>query len=228
MKRLIGIALGMVFAAGTALGNGLGLCEIFEEPMGQIASNCDMSMKRYSTTHTVEWSTLGLRPDRHGLMAEAGFGIDLEFDLDADIRGSSVVAVIRPTREALDASGKPRAVDSSSEWLQVLVIVDDSGTALALRHYAERAAGIELIGSAAGPELQSEQPRQRLWLSVEREAGVVRLLVDTAEAAAASPLQIELDGFGELLPWVQLRGASAPNAGAVSNSRYSNPWGWSR
>jgi hypothetical protein len=228
MNRLIGITLGLALTVSTAIASDLGLCELFEEPMGRIAGDCQEKQLRGGSSHVAEWTTLGLRPDRHGLMAEAGFGIDFDFDLQPGAIGALPIARISPTRPSLGPNGKPRAVDDGSQWLQVVVLGSGDEAWVALRHYTERPAGIELVAEVSGPTLDLGQTRQHLWLSVEREAGSVRIQVDTVDPAASGPLHLELVDFGELLPWVQLRGPLAPATGAISNSNYANPWGWSR
>ena len=225
MNRLIGITFGLVLAAGPAQAMDLGMCEIFEEPIGKVASMCDEKQQRSGSALLVEWNTLGLRPDRHGLMADAGFAIDFAFDLDQDpaADGALTVARIKPTRASLDPAGLPRAIDDSSQWLQVVVLTEEGSAELALRHFVERAAGIELAAEARGVPLAVAGVRQKLQLQVERRSGQVQLAVSDASGAQ---LSLTLDGFGELLPWIQLRGPTAPETGAISNSSYSNPRAW--
>lgn len=219
--------LGLILSS-QAMATPLGLCEIFEDPLPTGSSGatsiCDdksaqVSGKSAAGVPATEWNTIGLKQDRFGLFAEGGLELAMQIE-GTPSADATVLARVTPTQAA--GTTDPRAVEDSRAW--VLVVLErglDGSQQIVLRHYAYAGAEVVLRGEARSPALQSAA-LDTLTLQVDRHAGVVRIRVDSP----ASAVTLDVHQFGDLIPWVKLRGPNSLQPAGVGSSRYQVKSAW--
>lgn len=221
--------LGLILSS-QALATPLGLCEIFEDPLptgsSGASSICDdksaqVPGKGSAGAPATEWNTVGLKQDRFGLFAQGGLKADLRI---AGTPAADATVLARIIATQAGGTVDVRAVEDSRSWILVVLERDSDGSQrIVLRHYAYAGAEVVRVAEARSPTLPSSV-LDALTLQVDRRAGVVHLRI----SSKSTSVTLDAQDFGDLIPWVKMRGPNSLQPAGVGTSRYEVKTAWAQ